>query len=334
VGWTAGTSTLPDWNDVRVLLSVVETGSFSATARVLGLTQPTVSRRIARLEEIAGALLVERGKRGATLTPAGQKVAADLHVAHGMIDRAFSGGKAARQRDQPVTLLTSDGIAAYWLAHFLPLLFDLHPELDLRAITAGDANVLERHSFDVAVHHMRPNDPNLIALRLGHFHFAPFASHRYLSRRGRPRSTADLVLHSLLDTSLHLIDQGTWMTRLSAHEREARSQYFTNSSAVLVESVRRSAGIALLPTFGIVFETNLEALDLGLNFATPFWLCYPKVSLEKQAARIAIGFLKHVFDRRTMPWFADDYVRPRDFPQITPEGVMATYSSSGLAISV
>ena len=42
---------LPDWDDLRVLLSVVQTGSFSRTANALGLTQPTVSRRVARLEK-------------------------------------------------------------------------------------------------------------------------------------------------------------------------------------------------------------------------------------------------------------------------------------------
>jgi len=41
-------ASLPDWDDLRVFLSVVQTGSFTRTASALGLTQPTVSRRVAR----------------------------------------------------------------------------------------------------------------------------------------------------------------------------------------------------------------------------------------------------------------------------------------------
>src|SRR5215472_8578707 len=58
---------LPDWDDLRVLLSVVQTGSFSKTAKALALTQPTVSRRVARLEKLVGAQLVARTNNGTVL---------------------------------------------------------------------------------------------------------------------------------------------------------------------------------------------------------------------------------------------------------------------------
>src|SRR5262252_7447267 len=77
---------LPDWDDLRVLLSVVQTGSFSKTASALGLTQPTVSRRVARLEKLVGAQLVDRTNNGTVLTVEGQKVIEELHIAHGAIN--------------------------------------------------------------------------------------------------------------------------------------------------------------------------------------------------------------------------------------------------------
>ena len=324
-------ASLPDWDDLRVLLSVVQTGSFSKTANALGLTQPTVSRRVARLEKLVGAQLVERTNNGAVLTLEGQKVIEELHIAHGAINRAVFRVRSSLPRSEPVTVLTTDGVAAYWLPHFLPFLYDRHPDFELRAITMSDNTIFERMKFDVMIYYTPPNDPNLMTVRLGTLHFMPFASRGYIARHGRPATTEDLVHHRLLDHSLYLIDKGTWMTRLPTVADEARARLFTNSSSALAEAVRKGAGIALLPTYGLLFETGFEALDVGLHFSTPFWLCYHKEALSKRSARIAIQFMKHIFNRKTMPWFADDFVKPDDFPQLSAGDVMATFSSSTVA---
>ena len=69
---------IPDWDDFRLLLSVVQLGSFSRAAAALGIQQPTVSRRIERLEETLGVRLLDRTSRGAALTPEGQRVVVEL----------------------------------------------------------------------------------------------------------------------------------------------------------------------------------------------------------------------------------------------------------------
>jgi molybdate transport repressor ModE-like protein len=316
---------LPDWDDLRVLLSVVETGSFSRSAKELGLTQPTVSRRVAALEERLGAQLVDRSANGAALTLEGQRIIDELHLAQSAIDRAVSRARRSTPRTETVTLLTSDGLATYWLPYFLPTLMRQNPEIDLRTVVASDASILERTKFDLSIHYLQPNDPNLLNIRLGTLHFVPFASSEYLQIHGRPRTPTELARHTLLDYSLYLIDKGTWMTRLSTVAEEARARVFTNSSSALAECVRKGVGIALLPTYGLLFEQGYEALDLGLNFATPFWLCYHRDALAKPATKVMIHFLKHIFNRRTMPWFADEYIPPDQFAAITPRDVMETY---------
>ena len=125
---------------------------------------------------------------------------------------------------------------------------------------------------------------------------------------------------------LYLIDKGSWMTRMSASTGEARTQYFTNSSAALCEAVRQGAGIALLPTYVSVFESDLVPLDIGLHFETPFWLCYQQEALTKAGAREVVHFLKHIFNRRVMPWFAESYVPTMEFPRTTPEQIMASFA--------
>jgi len=326
-----GQASVPDWDDLRLLLTVVETGSFSRAAKKLDLTQPTVSRRVAALEKRLGAQLVERRADGVVLTPEGQRVIAELHDAQGAIDRAVSRALRASPQRETVTLLTTDGLAAYWMPHFLPTLMQQNPEIDLRILIASDASILERQKFDLSIHYVPPNDPNLMNVRLGTLHFVPFASPEYLRIHGRPRTPPELARHTLLDYSLYLIDKGTWMTRLSAMTEEPRARIFTNSSAALAENVRKGAGIALLPTYPVLFEKGLEALDIGLHFATPFWLCYRRDVLAKPATGVVIRFLQHIFNRRTMPWFADEFERPARFAQVTVEDIMATYRPEEVA---
>jgi DNA-binding transcriptional LysR family regulator len=318
---------LPDWDDFRLLLAVVETGSFSRAASALNLTQPTVSRRVERLERTIGARLVDRLNNGATLTLEGLRIVEQLHVAHNAINGAVDSIRSPRALTEAVKLFTTDGVATYWLPRFLPSLFEQCRDVELRTYTGGDAEAYQRAHFDLAIHYMEPNDPNLVATRLGTLHFVPYASQAYLTRFGQPRSAAELSRHRLLDYVLYLIDKGSWMTRMSAATGEARTQYFTNSSAALCEAVRQGAGIALLPTYVSVFENALMPLDIGLHFETPFWLCHPQEALAKPGAREVVHFLKHIFNRRTMPWFAEDYVPTMAFPRTTPEQIMASFTS-------
>jgi len=162
-------------------------------------------------------------------------------------------------------------------------------------------------------------------MRLGTLHFLPYASPAYLARFGRPRTLADLSRHRLLDYILYLIDKGSWMTRLPGIGAESRTQFFTNSSAALCEAVRRGAGIALLPAYISIFEEGLVPLEIDLHFETPFWLCYQQETLSRQSSQVAIQFLKHIFNRRTMPWFGEQYIPPLNFPRTTPEQVMSSF---------
>jgi hypothetical protein len=65
-------------------------------------------------------------------------------------------------------------------------------------------------------------------------------------------------------------------------------------------------------------------IDVDLRYETPFWLCYQQEAAHKRAVRITIEFLKRIFDRRTMPWFAERFVFPTAFPPFRAEDAMAT----------
>src|SRR5215510_15011178 len=106
-----------DWADLRVFLAVAETGNFSAAARVLGLTQPTISRRLDDLEARLKVQLIARGLQGATLTEAGALIrdhVLTMERSAQAIERLALG---MDNRDEGrVKLAAPDGLAAFWLA--------------------------------------------------------------------------------------------------------------------------------------------------------------------------------------------------------------------------
>ena len=61
-----------DLNDIVVFVRVVEAGSFTAAARLLGMPKTTVSRRVAALEREVGVRLVQRTTRSLNMTDAGR----------------------------------------------------------------------------------------------------------------------------------------------------------------------------------------------------------------------------------------------------------------------
>src|SRR5579862_6249424 len=123
-----------------------------------------------------GLRLMDRTSRGAVLTPEGQRVVAELNVAHNALVKAVQGAQAPEPRLDDVKLLTTDGIAAYWVMRYLPYLFDMHPDLEMRVFTTTDFEAEQRGHFDLSIHYTQPTNPNLITTRLGTLHFIPYGS--------------------------------------------------------------------------------------------------------------------------------------------------------------
>src|ERR1700742_5166702 len=89
--------TEPDWNLYRAFLAILREGSLSAAARDLGLTQPTLGRQIAELEQKLETTLFVRSPRGLVPTDAARDIAAHaeaMAAASGAIRRAASGAAA------------------------------------------------------------------------------------------------------------------------------------------------------------------------------------------------------------------------------------------------
>lgn len=89
---------IPDVDDLRLVESIATTGSVGAAARVLQVSQPSASQRLARLERRAGVRLFDRDTQGARPTPAGAELARQARHILGHLEHAYDAARTAGER--------------------------------------------------------------------------------------------------------------------------------------------------------------------------------------------------------------------------------------------
>ncbi len=109
-----------NWDDFRVFLAVVETGSIHRAATIAGLSQPTTSRRLDRLEKVMGVRLFDRDRSGTRLTHEGMRVYNEVSLARFALARASRGPQALNRKiEGDCKIVMGDGLANFWLLHFI-----------------------------------------------------------------------------------------------------------------------------------------------------------------------------------------------------------------------
>lgn len=236
-----------DWNQARAFLATAEEGSLSAAARALGLTQPTLSRQVAGLEEALGVTLFERTSRSLLLTQAGAQL---LEHFRSMGDAANRISIAATGQSEAVTghvaIACTNGMATFFLPEILKKLQAVAPDLQIEIIASNEMSDLRRREADIAIRHARPQDENLFAKRLrdttGHL----FASSKYLNAVGRPSHPDDIAKLQFVGAEYPEQILGIMASR-GLNLTVANFNYSTASVTMALELIRKGLGIGILP---------------------------------------------------------------------------------------
>ncbi len=183
-----------DWNRARAFFVVAEEKSFSAAARALAMSQPTIGRQVTALEEELGVALFERVGHALKLTSAG----ADLveHV-RAMSEAATRVSMVATGQslaiDGSVCITSSELIAAYLLPPIVARIRLEHPGIEIEIVPSNAVRDLRRREADIAIRNFKPTQPDLVARKIDDRVARPYATPAYLARLGNPRSLADLA---------------------------------------------------------------------------------------------------------------------------------------------
>ena len=181
-----------DWNQLRAFLETAECGSLSAAARKLGLTQPTLSRQVAAIEQRMGVTLFERVGKAMAVTPTGLDL---LEHARAMGAAADALGLAATGRSQDVegvvSVSASDVVAAHLLPPLVRQLRELQPGIAIEIISSNALSDLLRREADIAIRHVKPEQPDLIARLIRMATASFYASEDWIKVHGHPRNAEE-----------------------------------------------------------------------------------------------------------------------------------------------
>ncbi|SHI14711.1 LysR family transcriptional regulator [Ferrimonas marina] len=232
-------------DDLALLLSVVDTGSFSAAAEASEVQVARVSRSVARLEQQLDTTLLNRTTRRVELTEEGRRFVEGVREGLAQLQRAEEGLDPDRT---PAGRLRVDAAAPFALHQLVPLTAEFHrrfPEIQLE-LTAHDGYIdLLEHRTDVAIRIGRLQDSKLHARRLGTSPLHIVASPEYLAEHGTPQTPAELSQHALLGfADAPRLNQ--WpLTGMS----EFRPTFAASNGEVIRQLALAGNGIACLSSF-------------------------------------------------------------------------------------
>lgn len=262
-----------DWNQVRAFLATAEEGSFSAAARALKTTQPTIGRQISALEEALGLTLVERSARGLSITQAGHDL---LDHVRAMGEAATLISMAADGQSQDVTgtvtVTATDLLSTAILPEILAPLRQTAPGICVHIVCSNDIQNLMKRDADIAIRHMRPDQPELIARFVGNFGANLYGATDYLDGSGRPRSlreVADLAFVGNADPERLMAP----LQNAGIPVQDSNFVMSTDSGVVAWELTKSGFGISMQPEVLGEAEPGIEKVYPDLPSPQfPMWL--------------------------------------------------------------
>jgi DNA-binding transcriptional LysR family regulator len=184
------------WSEVELVLAIADGGSLSAAAKVLRVTQPTISRRLADLEVELGEPLFVRTADGASLTRFGEQViepARRMAESARDVDLAASG--AGKEPQGVVRLTAPPGIAFDLVAPFAAFARERLPEVQLEVLSTVNYLDLLRREADLGIRMEaldRPSQRDLVTLASVTHGVAAFATREYIAKLPRGYGIADI----------------------------------------------------------------------------------------------------------------------------------------------
>jgi LysR family transcriptional regulator, hydrogen peroxide-inducible genes activator len=245
---------------------------FGRAAEEAAVTQPALSMQIADLEAQLGAALVERTRRGVTLTPEGDELARRgqtiLKEVRDLIERVQSRGQLLHW---PLRLGVIPSVAPYVLPKMLPTLRARYPELELRlreTLTRSLVAELLDGKLDLLLLAMPVDEPGVETQGLFEDRFLLATSQDY-DTSNMPIPVEEIMAREtllLLEEGHCLRDQALRFCNLRRNDKV--DAFGVSSVSTVVQMVANGYGVTLLPEIAAELEARHSPVKL-LRFAPP-----------------------------------------------------------------
>lgn len=283
-----------DWNDLRHFLAVAEAGSTLAAGRRLRVSQTTVARRLAALEDRLGLRLFDRRPSGYVLTEAGTALLPRAREVEAAARRVQDDAAARKRATTGTVRITAADV--YATALILPVLSELHathPGILVEVDESLEQLDLAGGAADIALRDIeRPAGAGLVAQRLCDLPWTFYCSAGYAARHGLPGSYHEMRGHPLVAGGGAMVGPvyDHWLAQVGLSGAVAMRH---GSISGLLAAVRSGAGVGALPCL-------VADLDPGLLRCVPphpaqppraLWLIYPERHRASPHVRIVVDHL-------------------------------------------
>lgn len=286
------------FSEAEAFLAVADRSGFGAAARELGVTQSTISRRIASLEARVGRRLVERTTRRVVLTDAGLAYADELRDVLMRLENAEA--RVQTRPAEPEGLLRITMPTAYGRVCVLPRLAALaarHPRLRFELDLSDRYVDLLDNGFDAAVRLAAPAQSGIDTEKVGSFALHLCASPDYVAGHGLIAGPGNLAAHACLALRTYAprID---WSLTWQGHtvNIEITPRMTVSDMTALRELVLAGVGVAVMPSYLVAADLAagrlVEALP-GLSLPSiDVFVAYPRYRRDLSKVAVLLDELR------------------------------------------
>ncbi|MEX3634089.1 LysR family transcriptional regulator [Paraburkholderia sp. BR14320] len=274
---------LPDLEAWAIFARVAETGSFAKAAELLGISKPTVSKAIARLEQRLGAMLLYRTTRKLSLTATGESLR-DRAIQL-LTDAAIFESETSALALEPHGLVRMAAPASFGLRYLAPLLpgfLERYPSVDVDLVLSDELVDIVSAGIDIAIRIADLGDSSLRTRRLCAVRRPVVAAPAYLEQHGRPTHPRDFERHqSLVYTNLQMPEYWRFRNTVSGDEYTVplHARIRTNNAEAIVPALIAGRGLAVQPEY-LVWDAlqrgelehvmcDWKVADVDVNLMTP-----------------------------------------------------------------
>lgn len=288
---------------ITTFLQVVDSGSFTKAADILGLSRSMVSINIKQLETRLNVSLLTRNTRSIALTEAGKHFYDDFKRIQLQIEEAF---ERSQNLGKSITgLLRFSSTNEFGQRYILPILPEfcrLYPKLRLQYSFNSSLDDLVTEKLDIAIRLGNLKNSSLKTRKIGEYHIYLVASPNFINNTPIKNMT-DLAQVPWITHSLLNWQNAQYVMQNHLGEKLAlpiiKSQYESNSAAIIHQMVLASLGVAICPAW--LLNDDIDAgrlVRLLPEFSLPIQniqLLYPNSVALPAKTRAFIDFLVEKF---------------------------------------
>ncbi len=247
------------FSNMRIFLLVSDLGSFSACAKRIKISQPSVSRKISALEEHLGVRLFHRSTRKLSLTEAGKMFYDRARSIQK--DVADAQASLAGFKERPTGTLRISTPVLWAETKILPRLPEFltrFPEIKLEIESNDNIQDLVEDELDLVIRIGEFKDTSHIVVPFGSVRFRICATPKYLEEKGTPKNINDLTSHFFSvyeNRSEFLISANETTTSI-----KVKNVMSSNSASILLKMTLEGGGLSVLPYW--IIKEHLDKKEL------------------------------------------------------------------------